>query len=122
MNIKAFRLLAVITATTALILAAGSTAEAAPADSGSAGGSSNPGPQRSAADQKFLHDAYLTNESYDYQDAAIGLAHADCQYLDDQGNTASNRIYLAENSKDAVEYPYIFLHAAIDAYCPWNRT
>ncbi|ONM47291.1 DUF732 domain-containing protein [Nocardia donostiensis] len=116
---------------TAVSVMTGATqiATAAPFDSGSASGSAgsgsssgSAGPQRSAADRQFLRDSYYDEESYSVQDAAIGLAHRQCGYLDTYGNSARNRIYLAESSSDAVDYPYTFLHAAIDAYCPWHQS
>jgi hypothetical protein len=118
------RVLITTVASAALILGGNHIAAAAPSSgsssgsSGSAGGS--PGPARSAADRQFLRESYFDDESYATQDAAIRLAHADCNYLDAYGNSASNRIYLAESSRKSVEYPYLFLGAAIDAYCPWN--
>lgn len=102
----------------AALTVAAPTAAAAPA-TGSAGGSSEPGcGPRSAADQVFLHESYFDEESCDLQDAAIQLALADCHWLDVNGGTASNRIALAESHEDTVDYPYIFVHAAITAYCP----
>ncbi|NEW29392.1 DUF732 domain-containing protein [Nocardia cyriacigeorgica] len=115
---------ALLSITAALVTGGAQAATAAPIDSGSASGSAgsgSSGPQRSAADREFLRESYYDDESYNVQDAAIGLAHSQCGYLDAYGNSATNRIYLAESSRDAVEYPYIFLHAAIDAYCPWHR-
>ncbi|MGV9725705.1 DUF732 domain-containing protein [Nocardia beijingensis] len=121
----------VATTAAALLLGGSQTAFAAPGSgsasgssgsasgsSGSAGGSS--GPARSAADRKFLRESYYAGADYDVQDAAIALAHSECNWLDAHGNSARNHITLAESSRDAVEYPYIFLDAAIDAYCPWN--
>ncbi|WP_280198613.1 DUF732 domain-containing protein [Nocardia cyriacigeorgica] len=115
---------ALLTISVALIAGGAHTASAAPFDSGSASGSAgtgSAGPQRSAADRQFLRDSYYDDDSYTVQDAAIRLAHSQCGYLDAYGNSASNRIYMAESSRDAVDYPYTFLHAAIDAYCPWHR-
>lgn len=114
----------VATTAAALLIGDSHTALAAPGSgtasgsSGSAGGSS--GPPRSAADRKFLRESYYAGADYDVQDAAIALAHSECNWLDAHGNSARNHIALAESSRDAVEYPYIFLDAAIDAYCPWN--
>ncbi|CCF62558.1 DUF732 domain-containing protein [Nocardia cyriacigeorgica] len=122
---KLAHLFALLPISAALVVGGAHTADAAPFDSGSASGSAgsgSAGPQRSAADRQFLRESYYDERSYDVQDAAIGLAHSQCGYLDTYGNSARNRIYLAESSRDAVEYPYIFLHAAIDAYCPWNRS
>ncbi|WP_171050318.1 DUF732 domain-containing protein [Nocardia cyriacigeorgica] len=115
---------ALLTISVALVAGGAHAASAAPFDSGSASGSADSGsagPQRSAADRQFLRNSYYDDDSYPVQDAAIRLAHSQCGYLDAYGNSASNRIYLAESSSDAVDYPYTFLHAAIDAYCPWHR-
>ena len=110
----------------ALLSGGAQIATAAPIGSGSAGSSSgsagsSSGPQRSAADRQFLRESHYDDESYSVQDAAIRLAHSQCGYLDTYGNSARNRIHLAESSSSAVRYPYIFLHAAIAAYCPWHR-
>ncbi|VFA96621.1 Protein of uncharacterised function (DUF732) [Nocardia cyriacigeorgica] len=105
-----------------LMTGAAQTAAAAPIDSGSASGSAgHAAPSRSAADLQFLRDSYHRESSYAVQDAAIRLAHSQCGYLDAYGNTARNHIYLAESSRNSVEYPYTFLDAAINAYCPWNQ-
>ncbi|WP_280508087.1 DUF732 domain-containing protein [Nocardia flavorosea] len=97
------------------------TASAAPA-TGSAGGSSAPGcAPRSDADHVFLYESHFDEEPCDVQDAAIQLARADCDWLDVYGGSASNRIALAESHEDAVDYPYIFVHAAITAYCPHHE-
>lgn len=105
-------------AITGVLLGGAPVAVSAPADSGSASGSF--GPARSAADRQFLRQSYYDDESWSVQDAAIGLAHSQCRWLDAHGSSAANRIRLAESSRDTVEYPYLFLNAAIDAYCPWN--
>ncbi|MGF6882337.1 hypothetical protein ABIA39_001279 [Nocardia sp. GAS34] len=112
-------LLAIGTAATLTALAP--AAVAAP-PSGSAGGSSSSGCSlRSSADYLFLRESYFDEESCDTQDAAIRLAHADCQWLDAYGNTEHNHIVLAEKNRGAVDYPYSFLDASIDAYCPHNQ-
>ncbi|WP_280183921.1 DUF732 domain-containing protein [Nocardia cyriacigeorgica] len=108
--------------TVTLMTCAAQSATAAPFDSGSSSGSAGAAaPSRSAADLQFLRDSYHRESSYAVQDAAIRLAHTQCGYLDAHGNTAGNHIYLAESSRDSVEYPYTFLDAAINAYCPWNQ-
>ncbi|MET8648913.1 DUF732 domain-containing protein [Nocardia aurea] len=112
-------LLAIGTAT--VLLTCAPVAAAAPS-TGSAGGSSSSGcGPRSGADTRFLRESYYDNEDCDLQDSAIGLAHASCDWLDTVGSTARNRIRLAERISDAVDYPYIFIDAAIQSYCPHNR-
>ncbi|WP_036508767.1 DUF732 domain-containing protein [Nocardia aobensis] len=115
----------------ASLLAAGATAAvltvAAPATfaapdtgpSGSASGSagSSCGP-RSGADNLFLSNYAEDDDTCSGQDSAIQLAQAECHWLDAYGNSAHNQIVLAEKSRGAVKYPYIFLDAAIEAYCP----
>ena len=81
----------------------------------------NPGPARNAADLLFLRRTDYDDADYPTQDAAIELAQAECKYLDTHGNTARNRMRLAEQTRPAVKYPYLFLEAAVDAVCPWNR-
>ncbi|MGV9923395.1 DUF732 domain-containing protein [Nocardia rhamnosiphila] len=104
--------------TAAALSVAAPTASAAPA-TGSAGGSSAPGcGPRSGADHLFLQESYFDEETCEVQDAAIQLALADCHWLDVNGGSARNRIALAESHEDTVDYPYIFVHAAITAYCP----
>ncbi|WP_405135731.1 DUF732 domain-containing protein [Nocardia sp. NBC_01388] len=102
----------------ATLTAAAPIAFAAP-DTGSAGGSSGSscGP-RSTADRQFLHASYHDSKGCKVQDAAIGLAQSQCQWLDAYGNSAHNQIVLAEKSRSTLDYPYTFLSAAIDAYCP----
>lgn len=114
------------------LLAAGATAvaltAAAPAtlaapntgsSSGSSNGSSSPGcGPRSNADLRFLHATREDDNSCSVQDSAIGLAHAQCQWLDAYGNSAHNQIILAEKARGTLKYPYLFLDAAIKAYCP----
>ncbi|MFC3965778.1 DUF732 domain-containing protein [Nocardia jiangsuensis] len=103
----------------AAVLAAPATA--AP-PSGSAGGSSASGcGPRSAADHRFLEDAHYDDSSCALQDSVIQLAHTSCSWLDGRGNSARNRITLAEELSEAVEYPYTFVKAAINAYCPRHR-
>lgn len=69
-------------------------------------------------DREFLRASAFDDESRPVQDGAIALARAQCAYLDESGNTAANRDYLAEESRPVVEYPYLFLQAAIRSYCP----
>ncbi|GGK46146.1 DUF732 domain-containing protein [Nocardia camponoti] len=114
--------IATVAAASALTLGSATTATAAPdTGSGSGSGSSSSEPARSAADYQFLRATDYDDSSVKLQDAVISLAHTQCDYLDTNGNTARNRIYLAEESRGAITYPYLFLSAAIDAYCPWNR-
>ncbi|MFR9751096.1 DUF732 domain-containing protein [Nocardia sp. 004] len=104
--------------TTAALTALAPSALAAPS-TGSAGGSSSSGcGPRSSADYRFLRDSYYDEESCDIQDAAIRLGQAGCRWLDTYGNSVDNQIILAEDLGDALEYPYTFLDASIDAYCP----
>ncbi|WP_328387711.1 DUF732 domain-containing protein [Nocardia sp. NBC_00416] len=70
------------------------------------------------ADREFLRASAFDDETRQLQDAAIALAHAQCDYLDSSGNTAAHRTYLAEEARPFVEYPYLFLEAAVRAYCP----
>ncbi|MET7769725.1 hypothetical protein [Nocardia sp. NPDC005366] len=119
-------ILAVTTACAALILGGVHSANAAPAadstssNSGSVANGSS-GPARNAADLLFLRRTDYDDADYPTQDAAIELARAECKYLDTHGNTARNRMRLAEQTRPAVKYPYLFLEAAVDAVCPWNR-
>ncbi|OBA51930.1 hypothetical protein A5780_28360 [Nocardia sp. 852002-20019_SCH5090214] len=105
-------------ATVAVLTAAAPATFAAP-DTGSASGSggSSCGP-RSPADQRFLSDYAEDDDTCSGQDSAIQLAQAECNWLRAYGNSAHNQIVLAEKSRGAVKYPYIFLDAAITAYCP----
>ncbi|WP_327149965.1 DUF732 domain-containing protein [Nocardia sp. NBC_01329] len=70
------------------------------------------------ADREFLRASAFDDENRQLQDAAIALAHAQCEYLGTSGNTAANRTYLAEEARPFVEYPYMFLEAAVRSYCP----
>lgn len=93
-------------------------AAAAPA-TGSASGSSAPGcAPRSEADLDFLYESYFHDDPCDVQDAAIQLALADCHWLDVHGGSVENQIALAESNRDVLDYPYLFMDAAITAYCP----
>ena len=104
---------------TALLTAGAPTVLAAVPDTGSASGSagSSCGP-RSAADHQFLRDYAEDDETCSGEDASIQLAQAECDWLDAYGNSAHNQIVVAEKSRGAVQYPYLFLEAAIGAYCP----
>ncbi|AXK85697.1 Protein of unknown function [Nocardia farcinica] len=102
----------------AAAIVAAPTATAAPS-SGSAGGSSSSGcGPRSGSDHLFLAESHYDDESCGVQDAAIQLAHSSCRWLDAHGGTARNRITLAEELSDTVDYPYLFVRAATLAYCP----
>ncbi|MET7767452.1 DUF732 domain-containing protein [Nocardia sp. NPDC005366] len=106
---------------TAVLTAAAPVALAAP-DSGSAGGSSSSGcGPRTNSDRRFLRESYQTDESCGVQDSAIELAQAECRWLDVYGNSIHNQIVLAEKTRGSVDYPYLFLDAAINAYCPRHR-
>ncbi|NUS95005.1 MAG: DUF732 domain-containing protein [Nocardia sp.] len=70
------------------------------------------------ADREFLRASAFDDENRQLQDAAIALAHAQCEYLGTSGNTPANRTYLAEEARPFVEYPYMFLEAAVSMYCP----
>ncbi|MET8780099.1 DUF732 domain-containing protein [Nocardia sp. NPDC004654] len=106
-----------LAATAVALTTAAPGAMAAP-DTGSASGSSSGCGPRSYADQVFLRKSYFDEESCGVQDAAIELAQSECRWLDTYGNSAHNRIMLAESTGDTLDYPYIFLDAAITAYCP----
>lgn len=130
-----FRVFVIGTLATALLCGASLTAEAAPgsgtlspeANSAVPDNAFNPNPaddsvaQRPWIDRKFLSAGFFEDEPYSVQDAAIRLARAQCAFLDAAGNTPHNHVYLAEGSREFVEYPYLFLEAAIDSYCPHNR-
>ncbi|MFD6390793.1 DUF732 domain-containing protein [Nocardia sp. NPDC060259] len=110
-----------IGAATLTLTAVAPSAVAAP-NTGSAGGSSSSGcGPRSNADRLFLRESYFDREDCDTQDAGIRLAQAECRWLDAHGNSAANRIELAESTEDTLEYPFTFLDAAIQAYCPQYR-
>ncbi|MEU1984906.1 hypothetical protein [Nocardia sp. NPDC019395] len=70
------------------------------------------------SDREFLRASAFDDEDRPLQDGAIALARAQCEYLDKTGNTAANRTYLAEEARPFVEYPYLFLEAAVHSYCP----
>ncbi|MFD4443806.1 DUF732 domain-containing protein [Nocardia sp. NPDC058519] len=117
-TLPSFSALLVIGAAAVTLTAIAPIAVAAPS-TGSAGGSSSSGcGARSNADRLFLRESYFDREDCDVQDAGIGLAQSECRWLDAHGNSAANRIELAESTSDTLDYPYIFLHAAIQAYCP----
>lgn len=130
-----FRVFVIGTLTTALMYGAAFTAGAAPGPGSLSpevntvlpDNAINPNPaddsgtQRPWNDRKFLRAGLFDDEPYAVQDAAISLARAQCAYLDAVGNTPHNHLYLAEGSREFVEYPYLFLEAAIDSYCPHNR-
>ncbi|MEV0336120.1 DUF732 domain-containing protein [Nocardia sp. NPDC050717] len=103
---------------TALTLTAVAPSAAAAPNTGSAGGSSSGCGPRSDADRLFLRESYFDREDCDVQDAGIRLAQSECRWLDAHGNSAANRIELAESTEDTLEYPFTFLAAAIEAYCP----
>ncbi|MBF6355134.1 DUF732 domain-containing protein [Nocardia higoensis] len=72
-------------------------------------------------DRQFLRESFFDDESAAVQNAAIKLARSQCAYLDTAGNRPADHIYLAESATGTVEYPHLFLEAAIHAYCPHNR-
>ncbi|MFE6923813.1 DUF732 domain-containing protein [Nocardia sp. NPDC057663] len=107
-----------IGAATLTLTAVAPSAVAAP-NTGSAGGSSSSGcGPRSNADRLFLRESYHDREDCEVQDAAIQLALSECRWLDTHGGSAANQIELAESTRDTLEYPFTFLDAAIQAYCP----
>ncbi|MFE3545563.1 DUF732 domain-containing protein [Nocardia sp. NPDC059177] len=107
-----------IGATAVTLTAVAPSATAGP-NTGSAGGSSSSEcSPRSDADRVFLRESYHDREDCDVQDAAIQLALSECRWLDSHGGSAANQIELAESTSDTLEYPYTFLDAAIQAYCP----
>ncbi len=118
--------IALRTLTSLLALGAAATFAAAPAataapSTGSAGGSSSSGcGPRSGADYRFLEDSHFDEESCSVQDSAIQLAHRSCTWLDTYGGTARNRLILADELSDTLDYPHTFVRAATLAYCPHN--
>lgn len=76
---------------------------------------------RSAADRQFLRDSHYDTETTAVQDAAITLARTQCDYLTAVGNDPAEHVYLAESARATVEFPYLFVYAAVAAYCPENR-
>ncbi|MBF6350842.1 MULTISPECIES: DUF732 domain-containing protein [Nocardia] len=120
-----FRIL-IISAAASALLFGGSPAVWAHPHSGATGttGLHNPaGKDDSVAqlpftDREFLRASAFDDEPRPVQDGAIALARAQCEYLDKSGNTPANRTYLAEESRPFVEYPYLFLQAAVRSYCP----
>ncbi|MFC8046360.1 DUF732 domain-containing protein [Nocardia sp. NPDC057353] len=110
------RILVTAIAATTLLLGGGPAALAAP-ESNIVGTAT----QRSAADRQFLRDSHYDEETSAVQDAAIRLAHTQCDYLTAVGNSPDEHIYLAESARATVEFPYLFVFAAVEAYCPENR-
>ncbi|WP_054815085.1 DUF732 domain-containing protein [Nocardia arizonensis] len=88
---------------------------------GNAAGAADSATPRNPADLQFLEQIDYDDRDYATQDAAIELARAECAFLDSHGNTPYNRTRLAEITRRAVRYPYLFLEAAVRAICPWNR-
>ncbi len=109
---------AILTLGAAVALALSPTAHAATLDSGSAEGTCA---ARTPTDYLFLRGAYLDTLSCDAQDNGIQLALADCQWLDENGSTPDTRAQLADRNATSVKYPFTFLTAAINAYCPQYR-
>ncbi|WP_039826309.1 DUF732 domain-containing protein [Nocardia testacea] len=120
------KILVIGAVTAALVFGSFSSASAHPSGAsrpGSAGVHSPAGKDDSVAqlpfaDREFLRASAFDDETRPLQDAAIALAHAQCDYLGTSGNTTANRTYLAEEARPFVEYPYLFLEAAVGAYCP----
>lgn len=119
MHNRIFRAVAAAAATTALMSLGIASADADPGDPTSA--SRGVHPDRSPVDTQFLDKSHLKDADHVRQDAAIQLAHAECGWLDANGNSAANQVRLAENLRGSVEYPYTFLAATIDTYCPWHQ-
>ncbi|WP_459547717.1 DUF732 domain-containing protein [Nocardia sp. X0981] len=124
-----FKILAIGAVATALVFGSASGAFAQPHSStgrpGSPGVPTPSGKDDSVAqlpfhDREFLRASAFDDETRPVQDAAIALAHAQCVFLDKAGNSSTNRTYLAEEARPFVEYPYLFLKAAIESYCPWH--
>lgn len=102
-----------------LVLLSGSVAPAAAApDMPSAAIHSG---TRTPFDRQFLRESFFDDAPAVVQNAAIKLARSQCAYLDTAGNRPADHIYLAESATGTVEYPHLFLEAAIHAYCPHNR-
>ncbi|MFC8531043.1 DUF732 domain-containing protein [Nocardia sp. NPDC057227] len=110
------RTLVTAIAATALLLGGGPAALAAPQSN--IVGSTTP---HSAADRQFLRDSHYDEETAAVQDAAITLARTQCDYLTAVGNSPDEHIYLAESAGETIEFPYLFVYAAVEAYCPENR-
>ncbi|MEU4599911.1 DUF732 domain-containing protein [Nocardia sp. NPDC023988] len=122
-TLPAFSTLFAVGVVAVTLTAVAPSAAAAPStgSAGSSSGSASACAPRSDADRLFLRESYFDDEDCDVQDAGIQLAHSQCRWLDVNGNSAANRIELAESTRDTLEYPYIFLHAAIEAYCPRHK-
>ncbi|BAD59442.1 DUF732 domain-containing protein [Nocardia farcinica] len=101
-----------------LTLACGTAYALAAPDLPSAAGNSA---ARSATDIQFLRESFFDDEPAEVQNAAIKLARSQCAYLDTAGNSPADHRYLTESAVGTVEYPHLFLDAAIRAYCPHNR-
>ncbi|RMI31898.1 DUF732 domain-containing protein [Nocardia stercoris] len=110
---------AILTFGAVATLALAPTAPAATLDSGSATGTC--AAARTPTDYLFLRGAYLDTAACDAQDGGIQMALADCQWLDDNGNTPDTRAELAHQNSATVQYPFTFITAAINAYCPQYR-
>ncbi|MBF6171801.1 DUF732 domain-containing protein [Nocardia blacklockiae] len=110
--------MATVAAASALMSLGVATAGAEPGEPTSA--SRGVHPDRSPIDKQFLEQSHLDDADHVRQDAAIQLAHAECGWLDANGNSAANQVKLAENLRGSVEYPYTFLAATLDSYCPWH--
>jgi len=76
---------------------------------------------RTPADRQFLRESFFDDEPTAVQDAAIKLARSQCAYLDSAGNRPADQLYLAESASGTIDYPHLFLEAAIRTYCPQNR-
>ncbi|WP_067659713.1 DUF732 domain-containing protein [Nocardia harenae] len=110
------RTLVIALAATTLLLGGGQAALAAPQSN--IVGAATP---RSAADRQFLRDSHYDDETAAVQDAAIKLARTQCDYLTAVGNSPAEHIYLAESASETIEFPYLFVYAAVAAYCPEHR-
>lgn len=122
-----FKILAIGAVATALVFGSAAGALAHPHSGtgrpGSAGVHTPSGKDDSVAqlpflDREFLRASAFDDETRPVQDGAIALAHAQCMFLDKAGNSSANRTYLAEEARPFVEYPYLFLKAAVESYCP----
>ncbi|MBH0775747.1 DUF732 domain-containing protein [Nocardia bovistercoris] len=110
--------------TAGVLIACGiQSAHAAPhsGPAGNTAGSANSGSARNPADLQFLEQIDFGAADYATQDAVLDLARAECAFLDTHGNTPANRTRLAESTRKAVRYPYLFLDAAVKTICPWHR-
>ncbi|MBB5915052.1 hypothetical protein BJY24_003919 [Nocardia transvalensis] len=118
MHNRVFRVSAAVAAGAVICLAGGALAGASPDPTSASRGVT---PERNPVDRQFLRQSHLDDADPVRQDAGIQLAHAECGWLEANGNSGSNQVMLAESLRGSVDYPYTFLAAAVDSYCPWAQ-